>query len=395
MLSLISNATTNTYDSLARRVIESEDLGGDGQIDAVLQYVYGCASLWEVIERIQLAAGTQANEQLLTTHVYGLGIDDEVSYRIEDVASPEDVWTHRDDLGSLTSITNDAGLVLERYEYGDYGLVTIFDTNGDVLASTQYYAVHLYTGRSMIAGTGLYDYRWRVMDPWSGRFNQRDPLWYIDSMNAYAFVISNPMRFIDPYGAMIDPGWVRRREQQQLRQRDGKVISDRRLQLPNDNFWVIGIGVGTREELIDKLNNGPSSNKYRICRIASHCGLEGTFVLPGPKTDDGKPYVENFTLDDFKNLDSDPFEGFEGPPSPQDCSRYERWQRLKEVLDTLDKNCDKVIFEQCKSGGGEKGKELQHIIDERYPDTEWVLPEGIWNDNPIWPYDAGPGGGKW
>ncbi len=97
MLSLMSNTITNTYDSLARRVVESEDLGGDGQIDAQLQNVYGCTSLWEVIERIQLAAGLATSEQLLTTHVYGLGIDDEVSYRIEDVASPEDIWTRRDD----------------------------------------------------------------------------------------------------------------------------------------------------------------------------------------------------------------------------------------------------------------------------------------------------------
>ncbi len=146
----------------------------------------------------------RANRQF----AYGLGIDDEVSYRIEDAASPEDVWTHRDNLGSLTSITDDAGLVVERYEYGDYGRVTIFDTNGDVLDSTQYYAVHLYTGRSLIAGTGLYDYRFRVMDPWSGRFNQRDPLWYIDSMNAYAYVVGNPMGLNDPFGLWSLKKWL-------------------------------------------------------------------------------------------------------------------------------------------------------------------------------------------
>ncbi|MBL4590357.1 MAG: hypothetical protein JKY96_00200 [Phycisphaerales bacterium] len=48
-----------------------------GRIRTNRQYVYGCTSLWEVIERIQLANGTTA-EQLPTTHVYGLGIDDDL-----------------------------------------------------------------------------------------------------------------------------------------------------------------------------------------------------------------------------------------------------------------------------------------------------------------------------
>jgi len=156
---------------------------------------FGCEFLWEVIEQIDLGSG-----QTTTTHVFGLGIDDEVGYRIESASPKEDIWTHRDDLGSLTSITDDSGVVVERYEYGDYGLVTIMDENGVVRLSSMYNAFHLYTGRPLIPGTGLYDYRYRVMDPVTGRFAQRDPLGYIDSMNMYSYAIGSPYTFIDPYG---------------------------------------------------------------------------------------------------------------------------------------------------------------------------------------------------
>ena len=187
----------NTYDPFARRVTETitDNMG----MDSSRQMVYGCDSLWEVIEQIDLDSG-----QTLTTHVFGLGIDDEVGYRVENASAPEkDIWTHRDDLGSLTSITDSNGDVLERYEYGDYGLVTIMDASGVARLSSMHNAFHLYTGRPLIAGTGLQDSRYRVLDPVTGKFIQRDPLLYVDSMNAYSYVSNSPYVYTDPSGLSI------------------------------------------------------------------------------------------------------------------------------------------------------------------------------------------------
>ncbi len=86
--------TFNIYDALARRVKESIDLNADSTPDAAKQLVYGGVSSWEVLEQIDLL-----NDETMFTHVFGIGIDDEVSYRIEDVQTPEDYWAHRDDLG--------------------------------------------------------------------------------------------------------------------------------------------------------------------------------------------------------------------------------------------------------------------------------------------------------
>ena len=190
--STVSYTVTNTYDPMARRVVEEITEGVNVESK---QLIYGGESLWEVLEQIDLST-----DDVLLTHVYGFGIDDEVSYRIENQTIPEDIWTHRDDLNSLTSITNDNGDILERYEYGDYGQVSFFNAAGLSIPAPAYNAQHLYTGRSLITGTGLYDYRFRVLDPETGRFNQRDPLGYFDSMNMYAYVINNPFALIDPYG---------------------------------------------------------------------------------------------------------------------------------------------------------------------------------------------------
>lgn len=48
--------------------------------------------------------------------------------------------------------------------------------------------------------TGLYFYRAWYYDPVKGRFLQRDPLGYVDGMNLYEYVRSNPANASDPYG---------------------------------------------------------------------------------------------------------------------------------------------------------------------------------------------------
>ena len=198
---MVTQIFTNAYDTAARRIIESIDLDGDTFDDSSARYVFGGTSLWEVLEQIDIAT-----EQVIVTHVYGLGIDDEVSYEYLHQGVLKNIWSHRDDLNSLTSVSDEAGDIVERYEYGDYGKVFYFDDDGLSLPDTQYNAQHLYTGRSLITGTGLYDYRFRVLEPDSGRFNQRDPLGYINGLNIYSYVGNNPGNYIDPFGLkFIDP----------------------------------------------------------------------------------------------------------------------------------------------------------------------------------------------
>jgi hypothetical protein len=45
-------------------------------------------------------------------------------------------YYHRDGLGSITEITDESGVIVERYEYDVYGAVTIFDGSGITLTTS-------------------------------------------------------------------------------------------------------------------------------------------------------------------------------------------------------------------------------------------------------------------
>lgn len=69
---------------------------------------------------------------------------------------------------------------------------------------------YLFTGRRLDVNIvdctthahdlSLYHYRARAYDAKHGRFLQRDPAGYVDGMNLYEYVRSNPIRYRDPYG---------------------------------------------------------------------------------------------------------------------------------------------------------------------------------------------------
>ena len=64
-----------------------------------------------------------------------------------------------------------------------------------------------YTGQRWEADFELYDYHARWYDPALGRFAQPDPLvpepGNPQSLNRYAYVLNNPVKYTDPTG--LDP----------------------------------------------------------------------------------------------------------------------------------------------------------------------------------------------
>lgn len=53
----------------------------------------------------------------------------------------------------------------------------------------------------MVAVLGIFgNDAFAIYDTGTGRFIQRDPIGYVDGMNLYAYVASNPMKFVDPLG---------------------------------------------------------------------------------------------------------------------------------------------------------------------------------------------------
>lgn len=73
-----------------------------------------------------------------------------------------------DGLGSVTSLTNAAGVVTDTYTYGAFGAVT--HTSG---TSANYW---LFTGEQQDSESGFYYLRARHHDPAIGRFLTADPV---------------------------------------------------------------------------------------------------------------------------------------------------------------------------------------------------------------------------
>lgn len=304
--------TTNTYDSLARRVLEES-------VGQTKQMVYGGHSAWEVLEQIDLS---QSPEAVLTTHVYGLGIDDEIGYRIQDLLTPEDMWSHRDDLNSLTSVTDSSGAVVERYEYGDYGTLTVYDHAGvELVSGTQFSAQHFYTGRLQITGGNLYDLRFRVLDPRTGRFNQRDPFGFVDTMNLYAYVASSPFNYTDPFGLLLEPGFG-----------------------GGDNPIQEG----------DEHGRSPS---------------DGVYVVPGHGYEDseGNPKPGKFRTDSGVRVDTNGV--VRGVENPKKQGRKATNPAVEDFLDDLNSQPDGTLIKlaSCYAGEGEEGDELGEAISRNVP----------------------------
>ena len=124
------------------------------------------------------------------------------------------LYVEQDADDNVTSLTNSAGFVVERYAYGPYGAVTVENPDGSVrgsgptaglAASSVYSFTVLYQGLRLDVATGTYDSHKRVYIVSLGRFGQPDPAGYVDGPDRYQFTLSNPVDHRDPTGLLS--GW--------------------------------------------------------------------------------------------------------------------------------------------------------------------------------------------
>jgi RHS repeat-associated protein len=108
----------------------------------------------------------------------------------------EVTYLHGDHLGSTSLTTNEAGGFEARVLYYPYGEERY--TEGTLLTD------YGYTGQRSEAGFGLMDYNARYYDPALGRFVTADTIVpdpaNPQSFNRFAYVYSNPQRYVDPTG---------------------------------------------------------------------------------------------------------------------------------------------------------------------------------------------------
>ena len=105
-------------------------------------------------------------------------------------------YQHADDVGNVMALTDTNGMVIERYEYDDFGAPRFFDAAGSPPQTSLVDNAYLFGGCRFDVETGWYLCGERYMDPANGRYLSRDPKCMWDSGarsgNAVSFADNNP-----------------------------------------------------------------------------------------------------------------------------------------------------------------------------------------------------------
>lgn len=127
-----------------------------------------------------------------------------------DPSADEVRYLHRDALGSVDTITDGLGVVVQRTSYEPFGARRGGDWTSK-LAGIELYTNRGFTGHEHIDEVGIIHMNGRVYDPELGRFLSADPnvqsVSSSQSYNRYSYVMNNPLKYTDPSGYFFKKLW--------------------------------------------------------------------------------------------------------------------------------------------------------------------------------------------
>ena len=117
-------------------------------------------------------------------------------------------YLHRDALGSIDTITDGQGNVVERMSFEPFGERRAGDWRyGTGLATIPALTNRGFTGHEHVDEMGLIHMNGRVYDPTLGRFLSADPTMQFpyssQGYNRYSYVQNNPLKYTDPSGYFL------------------------------------------------------------------------------------------------------------------------------------------------------------------------------------------------
>ena len=118
--------------------------------------------------------------------------------------SSDELYLHKDNQGSTTSITNAAGAVVQQFIYDPWGKQYSVSSSSVFTTYSSPGTSKGYTGHNMINDFEVIHMGGRTYNPILGRFMQADPFIQapsnLQNYNRYSYVLNNPMSYTDPSG---------------------------------------------------------------------------------------------------------------------------------------------------------------------------------------------------
>jgi RHS repeat-associated protein len=171
------SVTAFGYDGRGRRVwIEEKD--AQGTVTSVRRYVW--------------AGGTQPAEERDGSNTVLRRFYAEGEHAPGAAAPLARLFYAKDHLGSVREVTDAAGVLRARYDYGFWGNRT--RVSGDAETAVG------YTGHHHHGKSGLVLTWYRAYDPDTGRWLSRDPIAESGGINLYGYVGNDPVNGVDPWG---------------------------------------------------------------------------------------------------------------------------------------------------------------------------------------------------
>ena len=195
-------AATNTiayrYDPLGRR-IEKEVNG------TAIRYLYDRGRIL-----LEYRRSYYGRNFFKARYVYGPKVDEILKVDRVEGAYYDKTFAHnefyyqRDNLGSVTEVSNFLGAVVQRYVYDAYGNPTIYDhSESQITPTSENFLINpfMFASREYDPESGNYFNINRFYSPAVGRFLSEDPIGFegLDA-NLYRYVLNNPVNLTDPFG---------------------------------------------------------------------------------------------------------------------------------------------------------------------------------------------------